>query len=236
MGVALDPAYNWSAWPESGLPSETPAAIVEIPEGDVAPIQVPCATSHYAAWQLTPERQRHEWKRARRAIISTRIRLLVCGHAVYFAGCVALNFLSSAHVCSNFASAGCYSLLMTSVVMLICEWLHVRFQPRLPPRFVVRPHGVTEYGDEGPLNHWDWSRVRQLRLVADRDHPQFRSLVVVTSGWRWLEKFHRIRIPLPDAAGEHEAIGAIGVALAENGFQWRAQVNRNELRIRKNVE
>ena len=238
MGVALDPAYNWPEWP-NWPDSATPPDVLPL-KGGADESSIPSAPTSYAAWQLTPERQRHEWRRTRRAIISTRIRLLVAGHCVFLASCVGLNLLSNAHVCSNFAWVGCYSLLLTSVVLLICEWLHVRFPPRHPPRFVVRTNGVTEYGDEGPRNHWDWTRVRQLRLVADRERPEFRSLVFVTSGYRWMEKFHDITVPLPDAApadlasiGEREAIGAVGVALAENGFQWKAQMGKNELKIHR---
>ena len=192
----------------------------------------------YAAWQLTPERQRHEWKRVRRAIIAMRVRLLIYGHLVFFAGCVILNLLGNRAASDNFMSVGCYSLLLTSLSLLLTEWLHVRFPPQHPPRYVVRPSGITEYGDEGPRQHWDWTRILQVRLESDRERPEFRSLIFVNRGLRCFQGFNRIAVPLPEASppdgadvDEWNAIAAVGVALTENGYNWQRQLGGNDVRI-----
>jgi hypothetical protein len=183
----------------------------------------------YAEWALSRERQTHEWKLMRRAIITMRVRLLIFGHLLFFAGCLLIDLLGNAELSGHFAHVGWYSLLLTSVSLLLAEWLHVRFPPRCPPRYVVRSTGVTEYGDEGPRHHLDWSRTRQLRLVCDRERPEFHSLVFVLGGPHWLERLHRIYVPLPDPVNELQALAAVGSALAENGFDWRTHENCEDI-------
>jgi hypothetical protein len=177
----------------------------------------------YASWQLTPERQRHEWRRTRRSIIAMRLRIVVYGHLAFFIACLLLKNTGSIYS-NNFVNAGCYSLFLTSAFLLAFEWLHVKFPPRLPPRFVVRPSGVTEYGDEGPRAHWEWSRIRQLRLEADRDRPEYRSLIFV-HGPNWMTRLGRVTVPLPGGSEGDEWQALIGVveALSDNGIAWKAQ-------------
>jgi hypothetical protein len=196
-------------------------------------------TRNYAEWELSRERQTHEWKRVRRAIITTRIRLVVFGHLLFFAGCILVNLLGSPDVSKHFTHIGWYSLLLTSSSLLLAEWMHVRFPPRSPPRYVVRSTGVTEYGDEGPRHHLDWSRTRQLRLISDRERPEFHSLVFVLGGQSWLAPQHRISVPLPqpvsqsslEPIGEFQALEAIGSALTENGFDWKSFTNHNDVEL-----
>ena len=195
----------------------------------------------YAQWELSRERQAHEWKRIRRAIISTRIRLLVFGHLAFFAGCLLIDLLGNAELSRHFTHVGWYSLLLTSASLLLAEWMHVRYPPRTPPRFVVRGTGVTEYGDEGPRHHIDWSRTRQLRLECDRERPEFHSLVLVLGGPHWLERLHRIAIPLPQpltagATGELQALAAVGSALSENGFDWKTHGNCDDIDLIGSIE
>jgi hypothetical protein len=167
-----------------------------------------------------------------------RVRLLVYGHLLFFAGALVLYLFGNRTASDNFTSVGCYSLLLTSFSLLLTEWLHVRFPPRQPPRYVVRQSGITEYGDEGPRQHWDWTRIRHLRLEADRERPEFRSLIFVNSDLRWLREISRVVVPLPEAApqeggglDEWNAIAAVGTALTENGFGWKRQISRNEITL-----
>lgn len=183
----------------------------------------------YASWQLSPDRQRHEWKRTRRSIIAMRVRILIYGHLAFFLACMSLKHLGSIYS-ANFTHAAWYSLFLTSAFLLGIEWLHVKFPPRMPPRFVVRPSGVTEYGDEGPRAHWEWSRIRQLRLEADRERPEFRSLVFVHGGPRVLERLVCVAVPLPGGLAptvsfegdEWQALAAVAQALSDNGIAWKA--------------
>src|SRR5437868_13933972 len=68
----------------------------------------------YAEWELSRERQTHEWKRVRRAIISTRVRLVVFGHLVFFAGCLLIDLLGNLDLSRHFTHIGWFSLLLTS--------------------------------------------------------------------------------------------------------------------------
>ena len=191
-----------------------------------------CEPLHYAEWQLSRERQVHEWKLLRRAIVSTRIRLVVYGHLAFFLGCVLLELLGHPEMSLQCAKAGWVSLLMTSAVLMAVEWRLVRFPPLSPPRFVVRGSGLTEYGHEGPRHHLDWLRTRQLRLEADQERPEFLSLVFIRGGPAWLERFSRISVPLPESSGAKiGALSAVGHALADNGYQWKSHVNRNDVQL-----
>jgi hypothetical protein len=196
------------------------------------PARLPAQTgAAYAAWQLTPDRQRHEWKRARRSIIAMRLRLLIYGHAAFFIACLYLKAHGSIYS-ANFTHAAWYSLFLTSAFLLGFEWFHVKYPPRQPARFVIRPTGVTEYGDEGPRAHWEWHRIRQLRLEADRERPEFRSLVFVHGPRlpRWIENLGSVAVPLPGDStpsfkfegDEWQALIAVAAALGDNGIGWKA--------------
>src|ERR1051325_4759582 len=102
------------------------------------------------------------------------------------------------------------------MALLIMEWAHARLLPRTPPRFAVKRSGVTQYGEDGPRVHFDWTSALQLSIESDRFRPEYRSLVLSTaSGPAWVKSLGRICIPLP-SADEGEIIAAVGRALMDN--------------------
>jgi hypothetical protein len=184
-------------------------------------------TAEYIAWQISPERQRHEWMQLRKSLVAARVRIVVIGHAVYFLTCLALSVVG-VQWGSTFLSCGWWSLIYISAAMLGMEWLHVRMLPRTPARFVIRKCGLTEYNEEGPRTHWDWTRAQHLSIVCDQEHPAYRSLMVgMNSETGWLNKFSRFYIPLPENTStasdidEIKVIAAVSQALQASGIQWK---------------
>ena len=175
---------------------------------------------------MSAERQRHEWMRQRRAIVAARIRIVIYGHLLFFALCLIVQALGAVNSAA-FAACGWMSLLLVSGGLILAEWLHVKMRPRTPPRYVIRNNGVTEYGEEGPRAHWDWSRTQGLSIETDRRAPNYRSLVFKMSD-AWLQN---VQVPLPETAGqqadaagvsligEREVVAAIMQALEDNGIQ-----------------
>ena len=192
----------------------------------------------YVSWQVSLERQRYEWMRLRRSIVSTRIRIVVVGHILFFAGCLGLKEMGGASYAWFFA-LGWWSLFFVSSSLLIFEWLHVKTLPRVTPRFAIRQSGLTEYGQDGPRLHLNWQRACRLSIETEHFHPHVRSLVIHTqseTGWRclpwtqcttWIEKFGRFYIPLPDnsQSAENEIVAAIGLALENSGICWKPLPN-----------
>ncbi|HYG78584.1 MAG TPA: hypothetical protein VEK08_26530 [Planctomycetota bacterium] len=175
----------------------------------------------YAAWQISEQRQRHEWTLMRRSIVKTRLSIVIFGHSGFFATCLLLN--ARGVPCSTFIHLGWWSLLLASLLLLLMEFLHVHSLPRIPPRFVVRRSGLTEYGEEGPRTHWDWGRAEQLSIATDHERPAYRSLVVaLRSQSKLFQKFTRIYIPLPETEqqiNERDIIAAVNAALEDNNIE-----------------
>ena len=205
----------------------------------------PISSPAYVMWQVSPERQRYEWMQFRRSIVSTRIRLVVFGHLAFFAVCVLLKYVAGIAQC-EFFSFGWWSLFILSSGLLMLEWLHVKTLPRVPPRFMLRQSGLTEYGEDGPRMHLPWQRTFQLSIETSREQPQYRSLVFTTEctpvepeqsanfdGWvvwpRWqalrnfMHRFSCLRVPLPEHIDELQIAAAIDRALEESGIDWKAQ-------------
>jgi hypothetical protein len=169
---------------------------------------------------------------SRRAIVTARIRVVFLGHAAFFAICLLLEAFG--RLPAGFLSAGCWSLFFLGVVLILAEWLHVKMQPRVPPRFVVRSSGLTEYGQDGPRAHWDWHRTHQLSIESDRERPGYRSLVLAMQGEQaLLRTLHRFYIPLPDEpedspmqgeVNEREVVAALWRAFEQSRIAW---VGRN---------
>jgi hypothetical protein len=184
-------------------------------------------TVEYIAWQISPERQRHEWMQLRKSLVAARLRIVIIGHLIYFLACAGLS-IAGVKSGSTFLSCGWWSLIYISVAMLLMEWLHVRMLPRTPARFVVRKSGLTEYNEEGPRTHWDWTRAQHLSIVCDKERPAYRSLMVgMNSETGWLNKFSRFYIPLPEGTStssdidEIKVIAAVSQALEASGIQWK---------------
>ena len=188
-------------------------------------------TTEYIAWQISPERQRHEWMQLRKSLVAARVRIVVIGHAIYFLACLALSG-AGVQSGSTLLSCGWWSLLYISAAMLLMEWLHVRMLPRTPARFVVRKSGLTEYNEEGPRTHWDWNRAQHLSIVSDQERPAYRSLMVgMNSETGWLNKFSRFYIPLPEVSStandvdEIKVIAAVSEALEASGIHWKPRAD-----------
>jgi len=180
--------------------------------------------SDYITWQISPERQKHDWMQLRRFIVRTRWRIALYGHVAYFIACSALKTLGVQ--CNDFISLGWWSLLIIGMALLIIEWMHVHALPATPPRFVVRRSGLTEYGEDGPRMHWDWERTAQLSIETDRERPAFRSLVVAMKAETLMVgKFCRISIPLPGDDDEFAIIEAVSRALEDNRIDWAPRPN-----------
>lgn len=182
-------------------------------------------STDYIAWQISAERQKHEWMLLRRIIVRTRWRIALYGHAAFLLICSTLNALGVQ--CAEFISLGWWSLCFIGISLLLTEWVHVRMLPSTPPRFVVRRSGLTEYSEEGPRKHWDWARTAQLSIETDCERPGYRSLVVgMKSGSALFEKFCRFSIPLPATDGEstideRAIVEAVSRALEENRIRWQ---------------
>lgn len=178
----------------------------------------------YIAWQVSPERQKHDWMQLRRFIVRTRWRIALYGHAAYLIACSVLKVLGVP--CSEFISLGWWSLLFIGVALLLMEWAHVKMLPATPPRFVIRRNGLTEYGEDGPRMHWDWDRTAQLSIETDADRPAYRSLVVAMKAETLMRgKFCRTAIPLPTDDDERAIIEAVSRALEENSIDWAPRPN-----------
>jgi hypothetical protein len=192
-------------------------------------------SAEYLCWQISMERQRHEWMRTRRKIVGARIRIVIYGHLLLLIAALITQGVGGLGLMLNVASAAAFSLLFISAFLFLTEFLHVKMLPKTPPKFVVRPSGVTEYDEEGPRMHWDWSRTRMLSIETDVQQPRYRTLVLKMSETVWLGKLGRVCIPLPevsaaesapDATGkvdEREVVAAIAQALQENGIRWHAR-------------
>jgi hypothetical protein len=169
--------------------------------------------------------------RTRRRIVSARIRIVVFGHLLLFGVGFVLQSLGMLGGLAGFLSVSMFSLLVISAWLFLFEFVHVKMLPRMPPKFVIRGSGVTEYDEEGPRVHWDWNRTRLLSIETDRVRPQYRFLVLKMSETVFLEKLSRVYIPLPEnvaASGgmkvdETSVVAAIARALEENGIEWKSK-------------
>lgn len=193
----------------------------------------------FVTWQITPERQRHEWMQLRKSLVAARVRIVVFGHAIYFGACLALS--SAGVQCSTFISCGWWSLVYISVTMLLLEWLHVRMLPRTPARFVIRKSGLTEYSEDGPRSHWEWQRAQHLSIISDLERPAYRSLVVgMHSQTGWMRKLSCFHIPLPEKqqsdTDETKVIAAVSQALEASGIRWEPRTDGAITLLRENNE
>lgn len=187
----------------------------------------------YIDWDVSPERQRHDWSQARRAIVRTRIIIVLAGHAAFLVVCQWLK--ASGALSGGFVALGWWSLLVVSACLLMLEFLHVRARPRERLRFVVRNNGVTAYDADGPRAHWDWSRTCLLSLETDRERPDYRNLVLgLQADAHCLNRFFRCAIPLPeareDAPDEVRIVAAVKEALAANHIELRP-LNKDSARL-----
>ncbi|HLX60273.1 MAG TPA: hypothetical protein VKX17_03220 [Planctomycetota bacterium] len=182
----------------------------------------------YFSWSISKERQRHEWMRLRRSIVSIRLAFLVGGHLAYFAFCGVAHALGRFEQYGHSLWVGFWSMALIGIALLLLEMLYARMCPQTLPRFVIRKTGVTQYGDDGPSAHFDWARARVLQIENDRERPEFRSLVLsAPRKSRWLRRAGRVEIPLPSpddpAAGVDEVhvVEALRHAIEECGLTWR---------------
>jgi hypothetical protein len=208
-----------------------PAPMITVPEK--VPATAALASTGFAIaaelinWQITPERQRHEWLRTRRLIIAARLRIVVYGHIAFLLLLSCLRAAGWLSAGSQLSACGWLSLCFVSAALLAMEFVHMRLLPATPPRYAVRQSGVTEYDEHGPHAHWDWSHTRCLLLERDQQRPEFQSLVFVMNGPEWLWRLNHFHIPLPEnnAAGadSHQIILAVGRALTANGIEWKSE-------------
>jgi hypothetical protein len=177
----------------------------------------------YLSWDISAERQRHEWIRLRKSLVRMRLRLVFFGHAAYFIVCGCLCYFGAQ--CATFVSLGFWSLLFISIYLLLMEYLLVRMLPAKPPRFVIRKSGLTEYGCEGPLSHWEWQRARQISIETDGINPAYRSLIVTLNGANPLfRKYNRCHFPLPETEhADHDIVAALARALKDNRIELEPQ-------------
>jgi hypothetical protein len=182
-------------------------------------------------WQVSRERVRYEWMRQRSKIVSARIRICVVGHVALALFWALIQSFGGLSQFPNFTTVGWVSLLLTSGALFALEILHVLSLPRTPPRFVVRPTGLTEYTDDGPRIHWDWQRARTLSIETDSLRPNYRSLVLDMPESRWCKTIARVYVPLPEPGAddafvdERCVVAAIADALEFNGIEWEPGAN-----------
>ena len=186
----------------------------------------------YLTWSVSQERQRYEWMRLRRSIVGIRLGFLIGGHVAYFAFCAIAHALGRFAQYGHSIWVGFWSMALIGIALLILETLYSRMCPQTIPRFTIRKNGVTRYGDDGPAEHYDWSRTRELHIENDYRHPEFRSLILREEKRRWLPRVAPARIPLPfpgeqtsDGVDELRVIEALRHSIEESGLTWQACAN-----------
>jgi hypothetical protein len=179
---------------------------------------------HYLTWNLSTERQRHEWMRLRRVIVSVRMSLLIGGHAAYFGVCAVGHGFGTLESYGQSLFVGVWSLLLIGLLLLALEHIYAHNCPSTPPRYVIRNTGITRYGEDGPEAHFTWSSMRWVSVESDPRRREFRSLVLTGEPrLPWLRHAGRVVIPLPDAEAETAVVRALGMALLDNGMNWTAR-------------
>ncbi len=184
---------------------------------------------HYLTWTISDERQRHEWLRFRRSIMTVRMTFLVGGHIVYFLLCALAHRLNCFNQYGTSLWVGFWSKALIGLVLYLFETLYTRTWRIEQPRFAIRKTGVTLYGDDGPTAHYDWTRKPILHIESDRRHPHYRSLVLSEARkYRWMRRAGRVSIPLPtphenhgpERLDESHVVAAIRHATEDHGLTW----------------
>jgi hypothetical protein len=182
----------------------------------------------YLTWSISKERQRYEWMRFRRSIVTLRIVFLVGGHLGYFAFCAVAHALGRFAAYGHSIWVGFWSVALIGILLMVMEAIYSRTCPVTVPRFSIRGNGVTQYGDDGPSAHYSFKRARILHIENDARRPEFRSLVLSEPRRsRLLRYAGRVIIPLPsgDATqpdlNETHVVEALRHAIEENGMTWQ---------------
>lgn len=187
------------------------------------------STPHYLTWSISEDRQRHEWLRMRRSIMSIRMAFLVGGHVAYFALCAVAHRLGCFAQFGTSFWVGFWSMGLIGMLLYLFETLYTRTWRIENPRFAIRRTGVTLYGDDGPTAHYNWSHKPILHIESDHRHPHYRSLILSEARKsRWLRRASRVSIPLPtphdslshERLDESHVVAALRHATEDHGLTW----------------
>lgn len=175
----------------------------------------------YLTWNISTERQKHEWMRVRRIIVRLRLGFLIGGHALYFAVCGIAHRYGKLEAFGHSIGVGLWSLLLIGLLLLALEYIYAHLCPNTSPQYVIRNTGITLYGEDGPSEHIPWDAMRYVRIESDPLRQEFRSLILLSSARNsWVRSAMKVAIPLPEP--ETEVVRALGAAMMDNGLRWTA--------------